>query len=228
MVDKKGVFRNRCHRLPSKLSKTSNLCLKYNGGLVPARLRVWFDLSMCCFCFLGGVVLFWFSVCSPYPVRVSVLPQVILSKPVDLICPVLDWISFLQRQRLGSKGCVAGKWDVLGTQQDVDGVATLCAFMVADCWAARPTVPYVCSFVASYHAVPAIFCQLTPSAGAPKILSSPGKAGGSNVCGHIGPRAIISQGTGFCYLFIIFKPMGATLFFVLLWRQQDSTAFLCS
>lgn len=60
---------------------------------------------------------------------------------LDLLCPALDWTSFLQRQRLGRKGYVADKCDVLGTQQNVDGVAALCAFMVADCRAARPTVP---------------------------------------------------------------------------------------
>lgn len=126
----------------------------------------------------------------------------------------LDFL--LTETKVGEERLCGRQVRCLGTQQDVDGVATLCAFMVADCRATRPTVPYVCSFVVSCHAVPAIFCQLIPSAGAPKIPSRPGKAGGSNVCGHIGPRAIISQGIGFCYLFIIFKPKGATLFFVVL------------
>lgn len=89
---------------------------------------------------------------------------------------------------------MADKCDALGTQQDVDGVAALCGFMVATSWATGPTLPRVCSFVVLYHVVPAVLWQLIPSAGAPKIPSSPGKTGGNNVCGHIGPRATISQG----------------------------------
>lgn len=111
---------------------------------------------------------------------------------------------------------MADKWDVLGTQQDVDGVAALCVFMGRACRATEPTEPCVCFFVVSYHVVSAIFWQLTLSAGAPKIPSSPGETGGSNVCGRIGLCATISQGTGFCYLFIIFKPKGATLLSVVL------------
>ena len=93
------------------------------------------------------------------------------------------------------------------------------AFMVAACRAAGPTVPWIWSFVVSYPLVPAMLWQLIPLTGAPEIPSSPGKTGESNVCGHIGPCATSSQGIGFCYLFIIFKPKGATLS---LWFFEDS------
>ena len=91
--------------------------------------------------------------------------------------------------------------------------------VMAACRAAGPTVPWVRSFVVSYPLEPAMLWQLRPSTGAPKIPSSPGKTGGRNVCSHIGPRATSSQGIGFCYLFIIFKPKGATLS---LWFFEDS------
>jgi hypothetical protein len=88
---------------------------------------------------------------------------------------------------------VTDERDVLRTHRDVDGVAILCVFMVAACRVAQPTVPCVCSFVVSYHVVPAVFWQLTPSAGAPKIPSNPSKTGGgNNVCGHLGSCATIS------------------------------------
>lgn len=79
----------------------------------------------------------------------------------------------------------------------MDGVVVLCAFMVAVCQAIRPMVPCVFSFVVSYHVMPAIFWQLTPSAGVPKIANSPGKTGGNNVRGRIGPYATTSEGIGF-------------------------------
>lgn len=102
----------------------------------------------------------------------------------------------------------------MGAQQDVDGVAALCVFTVAACRAAWRTVPCVCSFVVLYHVVPAISWQLIPAAGAPKLPSNPGKTGGNNACGHTGLCATIAKGMGFCYLFIILKPKGATLLFV--------------
>lgn len=100
---------------------------------------------------------------------------------------------------------MADKHDLLGTQQSVDGVAALCAFMVAACLVALPTVPCACSFVVLCHVVPAVFWQLTPSAGAPKIPSDSGETGGgSYACGHLGPCATVSQDTGFCYLLCVY------------------------
>ena len=72
------------------------------------------------------------------------------------------------------------KHDLLGTQQSVDGVAALGAFMVAACLVALPTVPCACSFVVLCHVGPAGFGQLTPSAGAPKIPSDPVEPGGGS------------------------------------------------
>lgn len=83
--------------------------------------------------------------------------------------------------------------------------AVLCAFMVAACRAAQPTLPCVWSFVVLCYAVPAISWQLILSAGAPKIPNRPGNTGGgNNIFGHLQLCATISQDIDFCYLFVIF------------------------
>jgi hypothetical protein len=70
---------------------------------------------------------------------------------------------------------------------------------------ALPKVPCACSFVVLCHVVTAVFWQLTPSAGAPKIPSDSGKTGGgSYVSGHLGPCATVSQDIGFCYLLCVY------------------------
>lgn len=107
-------------------------------------------------------------------------------------------------------------------QQDVDGVAALCSFMVAACRAAWPTVPCVCFFVVPCHLVPAICWQLILSAGAPKIPSSPRKTGGNKVCGHTGPCATISQ--GLCLLFLSQRVSPFSLWFF----EDSKTSLLFS
>lgn len=70
---------------------------------------------------------------------------------------------------------------------------------------ALPKVPCACSFVVLCHVVTAVFWQLTPSAGAPKIPSDSGKTGGgSYVSGHLGPCATVSQDIRFCYLLCVY------------------------
>lgn len=131
----------------------------------------------------------------------------------------LDWISLLQRQRLGRKGCMADKWDVLGMQQDVDGVAAL---HVYSWWqSVRPPVQPCPVFA------PLLFCtmwgqQYSGSWCYQQVpLKHPvalGRQGEITFAATQGLVPSFHRATGSSYSFTIFKPKGATLLFAVLWR----------
>lgn len=118
------------------------------------------------------------------------------------------------------KGCVADEHDLLGTQQSVDGVAALCAFTVAACLVALPTVPCACSFVVLCHVVPAVFWQQNRQQVPLKYQATLVRQEEEVLFGDTwGPVPPFHKTLAFvsCYVFIIFlKPKGATLLFVVL------------